>query len=124
MEKKKVFAFDLGKTSIGYCAREGHDIKEAESVIIDIEHAEAVSLRDRRRIFKTLNAHKAREKYLNKVWRDCSLAILEQNDERFTKEFAAKGETEIYNSCLLRIALLQNRKLADWQIYKALHNAI
>ena len=124
MEKKKVFAFDLGKTSIGYCAREGHDIKEAESVIIDIEHAEAVSLRDRRRIFKTLNAHKAREKYLNKVWRDCSLAILEQNDERFTKEFAPKGETEIYNSCLLRIALLQNRKLADWQIYKALHNAI
>ena len=124
MEKKKVFAFDLGKTSIGYCAREGHDIKEAESVIIDIEHAEAVSLRDRRRIFKTLNAHKAREKYLNKVWRDCRLPILEQNDERFTKEFAAKGETEIYNSCLLRIALLQNRKLADWQIYKALHNAI
>ena len=124
MENKKVFAFDLGKTSIGYCARCGHDIQEAESVIIDIDHADAASLRDRRRIFRTLNAHKAREKYFDKIWQDCNLEILSKDDKKFTKEFAAKGDSTIYNSCLLRIALLQNRKLETWQIYKALHNAM
>ena len=33
--KKRIFAFDLGKTSIGYCVRENHDIKEANSFIIE-----------------------------------------------------------------------------------------
>ena len=61
--KKKVFAFDLGKASIGYCVRDGFNINEANSIIIDKDHAETMSLRDRRRIKKTLDAHHAREKY-------------------------------------------------------------
>ena len=122
--EKLVFAFDLGKTSIGYCVRLGHDIKVAESVIIDIDHAEAVSLKDRRRIFRTLNAHKAREAYFDKIWTDCAQIVLDKKDVRFTKEFNAKDDSTLYNSTLLRIALLQNRPLEAWQIYKALHNAI
>ena len=31
MTKKKVFAFDLGKASVGYCVREGFDIREVSS---------------------------------------------------------------------------------------------
>lgn len=121
---KKVFAFDLGKASIGYCVREDHDIKEANSIIIDKDHAEITSYRDRRRIKRTINAHKAREQYLDKLWNDCGQEILDKTDKKFTKEFGGKNDNTIYTSCLLRIALLQNKPLEKWQIYKALHNAI
>lgn len=122
--EKVVYAFDLGKKSIGYCVRYGHDIKEAESVIIDVDYAETVSLRDRRRVYRTLNAHKARESFFDKIWLDCGQVVIDKNDLKFTKEFATKKDNTIYNSCLLRIALLQNKKLEKWQIYKALYNAI
>ncbi len=121
---KKVFAFDLGKASIGYCVREGHDIKEANSIIIDKDHAERVSSRDRRRIKRTLDAHKAREQYFDKIWQECGQEVLDKKDKRFTKEFGGKSDDTIYTSCLLRIALLQEKPLEKWQIYKAIHNAI
>lgn len=121
---KRIFAFDLGKVSIGYCVREDNDIKEANSIIISKEHAEVVSLRDRRRIKRTLEAHKAREKFFDNLWQDCGLEVPDKADLCFTKEFASKDEEEIYTSCLLRIALLQGRKLESWQIYKAIYNAL
>ena len=55
---KKVFAFDLGKASIGFCVRENFDILEAGSLIINKDHAECISNRDRRRVEKTLVSHK------------------------------------------------------------------
>ena len=122
--KDKVFAFDMGKTSIGYCVREGLDVLELGSIIIDKEHAEIVSNRDRRRVYKTLNAHKARESFFNDLWRSCSLEPLKKDDELFKKEFGKKNDETIYNSVLLRVALLQNVELEEWQIYKALHSAI
>lgn len=122
--KKKIFAFDLGKTSIGFCVREGHEIKQANSLIIETEHADITSLRIRRHERRTLNSHKAREKYFQKLWQDCSLKPLSPDDEKFKKEFAQANDKIIYNSCLLRIALLQNKKLEEWQIFKALYNAI
>ncbi len=121
---KKIFAFDMGKSSIGYCAREGLKVLELGSLIIDKDHAEIVSNRDRRRVFKTLNAHKAREKFFNDLWKSCNLEPLEKEDKLFKKEFGKKDEETIYNSTLLRIALLQNIELEEWQIYKALHSAI
>lgn len=120
---KKVFAFDMGKASIGYCVREEHDILAVNSIIIDKDHADATALRDRKRVKKTLDSHKAREKYFNKIWSDCGLEVLSKEDKRFSKEFASKNESSVYTSCLLRIALLQGQKLEQWQIYKALHNA-
>lgn len=121
---KKVYAFDLGKASIGYCAREDFNILEIGSLIIDKDHAEVVSNRDRRRTKKTLEAHKKREEFLDKLWLDCRLTVLEKSDKRFKIEFSPKNDETVYNSTLLRISLLQNRPLKDWQIYKALHSAI
>ena len=121
---KNVFAFDLGKTSIGYCVREGNDIKEANSVIIEKDHSDITSLKERRRVYKTLTVHKKREEYFNRLWQDCGFKILEKNDIRFTKEFPSKNDDTIYTSCLLRIALLQDIKLEEWQIYKAIYNAL
>ena len=122
--KKRVFAFDLGKTSIGYCVREDSNIKEANSVIIEKDHSDITSLKERRRVYKTLTAHKKREEYFNKLWQECGLELLDKNDLRFTKEFPHKNDNTLYTSCLLRIALLQNIKLEEWQIYKAIYNAL
>lgn len=121
---KKVFAFDLGKASIGYCVREDLKILEAGSLIINKDHAECISNRDRRRVQKTLLAHKKRESFFNKLWQNCDLNILNKDDKRFSTEFGKKNDSTIYNSTLLRIALIQNKPLEEWQIYKALHNAI
>lgn len=121
---KRIFAFDLGKASIGYCVREDNEIKTANSIIIDKDYGEVSSQRDRRRIKRTLDAHKARELFLNNLWENAGLEILSKEDERFKKEFPSKNEETIYTSCLLRIALLQGKKLETWQIYKALYNAI
>ncbi|MBR6162947.1 hypothetical protein IKQ26_03520 [bacterium] len=121
---EKVFAFDMGKASIGYCAREGFNILELGSLIIDKDHAEVISNRERRRTRKTLEAHKKREEFFDKLWLDCRLSVLERTDKRFKIEFSTKDDDTIYNSALLRIALLQNIPLKDWQIYKAIHSAI
>ena len=121
---KKVFAFDLGKASIGYCVREDLKILEAGSLIINKDHAECISNRDRRRVQKTLLAHKKRESFFNNLWQNCDLNILNKDDKKFSTEFGKKNDSTIYNSTLLRIALIQNKPLEEWQIYKALHNAI
>ncbi len=120
---KRVFAFDLGKVSIGYCAREDNELLDVGSIIIDLNHSSVEENRNRRRTKRTRDSHKAREVFfVNEVWIKCGLSPLSKDDKRFTKEFS-KDET-IYNSCLLRIALLQNHKLEQWQIFKALFNAI
>ena len=120
---KKVFAFDLGKASVGYCVREDFNIKTVGSIIIDKDHAEISTNRDRKRAKKTIEAHKAREQFFKKLWQNAGLETLDKEDERFKKEFGNKKDKNIYTSCLLRIALLQNKKLEQWQIYKALFNA-
>ena len=121
---KKVYAFDLGKASIGYCVREDFNILELGSLIINKDHAEVITNRDRRRVYKTILAHKKREEFFNNLWSECGLTLLSKTDKRFTIEFSSSNDNTIYNSTLLRIALLQNKPLEQWQIYKALHNAI
>lgn len=121
---KKVFAFDMGKASIGYCVREGLDIKALGSIIIAKDHGENLSNKIRRSAYKTLQAHKSREEFFNKFWVACGLDPLKSDDILFKKEFAKKNDKTIYNSTLLKIALLQGKQLEVWQIYKALFNAI
>lgn len=121
---KRFFAFDMGKASIGFCVREDNEIKDCGSVIISKEHADIADNRSRRRAYRTLQAHRAREEWFIELWQSLGLEVLSKDDERFKREFAKNGDTTIYTSCLLRIALLQGVKLEQWQIYKALHNAI
>ena len=123
--KKKVFAFDLGKTSIGICARDGHNLLSLKSLIINPEYANISQIRDRKRVIKTKKAHKIRETFfVNEIWIKSGLEVLAKDDNRFKKEFPSKNEDIIYSSTLLRVALLQNKPLENWQIFKALHNAL
>ncbi len=120
----KVFAFDMGKASIGYCVREDFEIKDIGSLIIEKDHSSIVDNRTRRRTKKTIETHRKREQWFYELWKNCNLTPLEPDDDRFKREFASIGDDTIYNSTILRIALIQSKKLEEWQIYKALHSAI
>ena len=120
---KKVFAFDMGKASIGYCVREDFEIKDLGSLIIDKDHSAVADNRNRRRVFRTVQSHRAREEWFKKFWLEKGLTPLEETDKKFKIEYAKENDTTIYNSTLLRIALIQGKKLEEWQIYKALHSA-
>ena len=110
---KKIFSFDMGKASIGYCVREDNEIKELGSIIIDKDHSSVADNRARRRTKRTIDSHRARENWFDKLWQNHGLCVLDRNDEKFKREFANKNDNTIYNSTLLRIALIQGMKLEE-----------
>lgn len=121
---EKIFAFDVGKASLGICAREGSQILDLRSLLIPAEFAATADFRNRRRAFRTRQAHKKREEWFCKVWQEAGLNCLSPDDERLQREFPQKNDETIYNSALLRIALIQQKPLEEWQIFKALWAAI
>lgn len=125
MEKEKtIFAFDVGKSSLGICARRGDDILTLRVLTIPVEFASIKDFRTRRRAFRTRLAHKKREKWLQSKWLEAGLTPLTSEDDRIKREFPKRGDETVYNSALLRIALLQEKPLEEWQIFKALWSAI
>jgi CRISPR-associated endonuclease Csn1 len=123
-ESRLVFAFDVGKASLGVCARRGHNILDLKSLLVPAEYASTEDLRVRRRAYRTRLSHYKREEWLIQLWRDAGLSPLSSSDSRLQREFPRKADTTLYNSASLRIALLQNKPLGEWQIFKALWSAI
>lgn len=133
-----VWAFDLGKGSIGEAVRRGTTFLHKASLLIPAEFAETRTARDRRRMYRTRLAHRSREKWLHEVMKEAGIEVLrarnydsagdwkpgERADERLEREFPAEGDETCYTSCLLRIKLLRGEKLAPWQVFKAFHSAI
>ncbi len=142
---KTVWAFDLGKASIGEAVRLDDKFLHKASLLIPAEFAETKTAAGRRRMSRTRQAHKAREQWLDEVMQKAGIEPLKgrrtvkiagkwqsapetetqkQNRELLEREFAKPGDPTCYTSCLLRIKLLNGLKLEPWQIYKALHSAI
>ena len=136
-----IWAFDLGKGSIGEAVRQGNRFLHKASLLIPGDFAETKTAATRRRMWRTRQAHKAREAWLDEVMRAAGIEVLQgrrvtrnkddkkkwdvtPGDPRLEREFAATGDNTCYTSCLLRIKLLRGEKLESWQIYKALHSAI
>lgn len=140
-----VWAFDIGKASLGESVRLGTRLVHSESWLIPEDFARRGpstspgSPANRYRAWRTREAHLARERRLREVLAEAGLEVLEPKqvrrtssgweivhtgDERLTREFPAKGDNTCYTSCLLRIKLLRGEKLEGWQIYKALRSAI
>lgn len=151
-----IWAFDLGKGSIGEAVWNTgkKQFDHVASLLIPAEFASTKEAATRRRMLRTRQAHKAREAWLDEVWKAADLKPLvgrrvgkvdangnwiepkewkkkkgtwklqHEGDPRLEREFPAKGDSTCYTSCLLRIKLLRGEKLEDWQIYKALHSAI
>lgn len=138
-DAERVWAFDLGKASIGEAVREGTQFLHKASLLIPADFAETKSAATRRRMWRTRQAHHARERWLEQVWKGASLEVLygrnrdratgewkpgERGDERLEREFSSSGDDTCYTSCLLRIKLLRGERLEPWQIFKALRSAI
>jgi len=142
-KESNIWAFDLGLGSIGEAVRVGTEFKHVASLLIPPDFAETKTAAGRRRMMRTRLAHKAREDWLDVVWREAGLEPLQKRrpyqdpvskkwipekcqkgDARLEREFAGEGDDTCYTSCLLRIKLLRGEKLEPWQIYKALHSAI
>ena len=139
-ENPLVWAFDLGKGSIGEAIRKGDHFLHKESLLIPEDFAETRTATKRRRMMRTRIAHQEREKWLKEVLKTANIEILESRktvwnpeakkmgnhtgDPRLEREFPDRGDVTCYTSCLLRIKLLRDEKLEPWQIYKALHSAI
>ncbi|MHB1083178.1 MAG: type II CRISPR RNA-guided endonuclease Cas9d [Prosthecobacter sp.] len=136
-----IWAFDLGKASIGEAVWNvgKKQFDHVASLLIPSEFASTKEAASRRRMMRTRQAHKAREAWLDEVWKGAGLEPLvgrrvgkvngkwkltREGDERLEREFPPKGDSTCYTSCLLRIKLLRGEKLEPWQIYKALHSAI
>ncbi len=145
-----IWAFDLGLGSIGEAVREGTEFRHVASLLIPAELGETQTAASRRRMWRTRQAHKAREEWLDTVWQEAGQEPLQKRtvakfddqgnevspnkkgtwrlkhpaDPRLEREFASPGDSTCYTSCLLRIKLLRGESLEPWQIYKALHSAI
>ena len=66
-----VWAFDLGKGSIGEAVRRGNEFLHKASLLIPAEFAETKTAAGRRRMWRTRQAHKAREQWLEGVLDQC-----------------------------------------------------
>ena len=132
----KIFSFDLGSGSIGECVREDETPIHLKSLIIDSEFASLDLIRTQRRAFRTRLAHKARESWWIRIAKQAGLPIIATDikkdkegndvfitDERMLREFPKTNDETIYNSALLRIALIEGKKLEGWQIFKAVWSA-
>jgi CRISPR-associated endonuclease Csn1 len=136
-----VWAFDLGKGSIGEAVRQGTTFLHKASLLIPADFAETKTAATRRRMWRTRQAHKAREQWLEQIWQTAGLEVLHgrqvrrdsvtkrwiepiPGDERLEREFVAPGDETCYTSCLLRVKLLRGDKLEPWQVFKALRSAI
>lgn len=137
-KQELVFAFDVGMGSLGIAVNRNKDIVEAKSLLIDSSIASMADERERRRAYRTRQAHKQREQMLEELWRRIGESPLlgirylkkdgkwhsKLGDTRLEREFSKSGDDTVYNSALLRIMLLQGEELETWQIYKALRSSI
>lgn len=133
----KIFSFDLGSGSIGECVREeGKSPIHLNSLLIDPDFASLDLIRAQRRAFRTRLAHKARESWWIQIAQEAKLQIPATDirkdkfgnyvftaDEKMLREFPQVNDETVYNSALLRIALIEGKKLEGWQIFKAIWSA-
>ena len=143
MKNHKTFAFDVGMKSLGVAVNDKGEIIHADALLMHEDAGAVKAQAERRRQFRTREAHKAREAVLESLWRSVGKEPLQRKrftktknakgkrefiktkaDNRLEREFPAKGDDTVYTSCLLRIMLLEGQPMADWQIYKALHASI
>lgn len=134
-----IWGFDIGKGSLGEAVRIGSEIKHVQSLILYKDFGEIKTAAEIRRQYRTRRAHRAREKFLEKVLGECGIEVLRRRevgivdgcwkliakgDIRLEKEFPSPGEDVCYNSIALRCKLLLGEPLESWQVFKALNSAI
>lgn len=74
-DAQRIWAFDLGKASIGEAVREGNRFLHVASLLIPAEFADTKPAAARRRMMRTRQAHRARERWLEQVWKAAGLEV-------------------------------------------------
>lgn len=134
-KKDLIYAFDLGTGSLASCVRQDKEIKNLDVSLLPYDFGAVKDARERRRQIRTRIAHKKREDWWKEQAKLAGVEIpetghIDENgnfikpDEKMSREFSKDGDNTIYNSALLRIALLQGQKLEGWQVFKAIWSAI
>ncbi|HOX59254.1 MAG TPA: HNH endonuclease domain-containing protein [Candidatus Paceibacterota bacterium] len=73
-----IWAFDLGKGSLGEAVRRGTEFLHKASLLLPAEFAETRTAASRRRMWRTRLAHRAREGWLDAVWTRAGLQPLQK----------------------------------------------
>jgi CRISPR-associated endonuclease Csn1 len=127
-----VFAFDVGKGSLGICVRQGLEIKVLDSKLVDATYpcitANGRGLTNRMRMARTRRFHKARLTWLKRQWEQAGLTALEANSPAWSVEYQAGRYA---SGILLRCALLMGKTahpdgtpFSDADLFKALYSAV
>ena len=143
MKNELNFSFDVGMTSLGVAVNKNNEVIHADVLRMHPEAGAIKAQAERRRQFRTREAHKSREAVLESLWESIGKKPLQRKrftktknakgqrvfiktkaDNRLEREFPGRGDETVYTSCLLRIMLLEGKVMEDWQIYKALHASI
>jgi CRISPR-associated endonuclease Csn1 len=136
---KVCVGIDMGTGSLAILARVDQEVIWSCSILLEAGTARLDERRTRRRMILTRLAHRAREYW----WNQCAFAAgipvlktitkvaidqykISAVDDRLKREHPSDGDHTVYCGALLRIMILEGQidKLADWQIYKAFHDAI
>ena len=138
MKNELNFSFDVGMTSLGVAVNKNNEVIHADVLLMHPETGAIKAQAERRRQFRTREAHKSREAVLESLWESIGKKPLQRKcftktknakgqrvfiktkaDNRLEREFPGRGDETVYTSCLLRIMLLEGKVMEDWQIYKA-----
>lgn len=127
-----IFAFDVGKGSLGICVRQGLEILELDSKLVDATYpcitANGRGLTSRVRMARTRQFHKARLTWLKRQWEQTGLTALAPNSPAWSVEYQAG---KYASGVLLRCALLMGKTahpdgtpFTDADLFKALYSAV
>jgi CRISPR-associated endonuclease Csn1 len=138
-DEKINIGIDLGTGSLAVLARCGDQVVWHKSLLLEATTASLAERRAKRRMILTRLAHRAREYWWNECAKSAGIPVLKTItkiseskykisavDDRLKREHPQKGDDTIFCGALLRIMILEGKidKLADWQVYKAVHDAI
>src|ERR1035441_4510825 len=84
--QETVWAFDLGKGSIGEAGRQGTRFLHKESLLIPPDFAKTDAAATRRRSKRTRKAHKRREEWLELLWQAAGLEVLHGRQVRWDEQ--------------------------------------
>lgn len=138
-DEKINIGIDLGTGSLAVLARCGKQVVWHKSLLLEATTASLAERRAKRRMILTRLAHRAREYWWNECAKSAGIPVLKTVtkiseskykisavDDKLKREHPEKGDDTVFCGALLRIMILEGKidKLADWQVYKAVHDAI
>ena len=104
-KNRKNFSFDVGMTSLGVAVNDNDKIIHADVLLMHMESGSIKAQAERRRMFRTREAHKARENVLESLWRSIGKEPLQRKRFRKMSGKNCKRQTGIHKN---------QRRMSGW----------